>query len=70
MKISKNNKESRPINLVLLAISFIIFGALGIVFMTQMELQPGWSWEEINDIYPIELAVFETEDLNGECWYY
>ena len=56
---------SRPINLVLLAVSFIIFGSLGIVFMTQMELQPGWAWEDMRDTYPIELYSFEIEDING-----
>ncbi|MFX0083870.1 MAG: hypothetical protein ACFE94_19130 [Candidatus Hodarchaeota archaeon] len=38
MKLRKNMEgDSRPINLVLLAVSFIIFGVLGIVFMTQMD---------------------------------
>ena len=65
MKLRKNMEEdSRPINLVLLAISFIIFGVLGIIFITQMELQPGWAWEEIRDIYPIEMQTFQTEDVN------
>lgn len=64
---SRNREEgdSRSINLVLLAVSFIIFGVLGIVFMTQMELQPGWAWEDIRDTYPIELSSFEIEDING-----
>ncbi|MFX1418671.1 MAG: hypothetical protein ACFE9N_07110 [Promethearchaeota archaeon] len=66
MKIKHKKKEdSRPINMVLLAISFIIVSVLGIVFITQMELHPGWAWEEIRDIYPIEMSGFETEDLNG-----
>ncbi len=61
---SKEN-DSRPINLVLMAVSFIVFGVLGIVFITQMELHPGWAWEEIREEYPIELNSFETEDVNG-----
>ncbi|MFX0041730.1 MAG: hypothetical protein ACFE8L_02355 [Candidatus Hodarchaeota archaeon] len=68
MKFQRNKgkeDESRPINLVLLACSFIIFGVLGIVFITQMELHPGWAWEEIRDIYPIRLNSYETEDVNG-----
>jgi len=65
MKIKRNKKnDSRPINLVLLAVSLIIFGVLGIVFITQMELQPGWAWEEIRDKYPIEMDAFVTDDLN------
>ncbi len=62
---SDKKKDSRPINLVLMAISFIIFSVLGIIFITQMELQPGWAWEEIRDQYPIDMNAFETEDLNG-----
>ena len=66
MKLRKNMEgDSRPINLVLLAISFIIFGVLGIVFITQMELQPGWAWEEIRDIYPLGIDIFQTDDVNN-----
>ncbi|MFX1315010.1 MAG: hypothetical protein ACFE9T_04050 [Promethearchaeota archaeon] len=68
MKFQKGKErenDSRPINLVLLAISFIVFGVLGLIFITQMELHPGWAWEEKRDIYPIELNSFETEDVNG-----
>ncbi|MFX1280057.1 MAG: hypothetical protein ACFFA3_11610 [Promethearchaeota archaeon] len=65
MKLRKNEEgDSRPLNLVLLAISFIVFGVLGIVFMTQMELQPGWAWEEIRDIYPLGMETFQTDDVN------
>ena len=66
MKLKSNkNKDSRPINLILMAISFIIFSVLGIVFITQMELQPGWAWEELKDQYPIDMNAFEIKDLNG-----
>ena len=61
----KNSNESRPINLVLLAISFIIFGVLGIVFITQMELQPGWAWEELRETAPTRLHTLEVEDADG-----
>ncbi|MFX1373061.1 MAG: hypothetical protein ACFFCE_14505, partial [Promethearchaeota archaeon] len=63
----KKNKEnkSRPINLVLLAVSFVIFGSLGTIFITQMELQPGWAWEKLRESYPIETYIQETEDING-----
>ena len=65
MKLRKNMEDdSRPLNLVLLAVSFIIFGVLGIVFMTQMELQPGWAWEDIRDVYPVQMETFQTEDVN------
>ncbi len=66
MKLKKNKeKDSRPINLVLLAVSFIIFSVLGIVFITQMELHAGWAWEELRESYPVDVYAFETEDLNG-----
>ncbi|TET59027.1 MAG: hypothetical protein E3J52_06945 [Promethearchaeota archaeon] len=66
MTSRKNEKgDSRPINLVLLAVSFIIFGVLGIVFITQMELHPGWAWEDIRDLYPMHVYAFSTEDVNG-----
>ncbi|MFW9877613.1 MAG: hypothetical protein ACFFG0_31390, partial [Candidatus Thorarchaeota archaeon] len=65
MKLRKNNKgDSRPINLILLAVSFIVFGVLGIIFMTQMELQSGWAWEDLSDNYPMKLTCFETENVN------
>jgi hypothetical protein len=66
MKLRKNNEgDSRPLNFVLLAVSFIIFGVLGIVFITQMELQPGWAWEEIRDVYPLGMETFQTDDVNN-----
>lgn len=65
MKLRKTTEgDSRPLNFVLLAVSFIIFGVLGIVFMTQMELQPGWAWEDIRDVYPLNMEVFQTDDVN------
>ncbi|MFX1500738.1 MAG: hypothetical protein ACFFDH_07215 [Promethearchaeota archaeon] len=65
---SRKNKvgDPRPINIVLLAISFIIFGVLGLVFITQMDLQPGWAWEELRDKYPARISIFSTEDLNDD----
>jgi hypothetical protein len=66
MKLKRNKeKDSRSINLILMAVSFIIFSVLGIVFITQMELHSGWSWEDIRDITPSESYIFETEDING-----
>ncbi len=66
MKLKRNREQdSRPINLVLMAVSFLIFGVLGMVFVTQMELHAGWAWEDIRDTYPSEAYIFETEDING-----
>lgn len=49
----KKNREddSRPINLVLLTASFIIFGVFRMIFLTQMDLQPDWAWEDLRGIY-------------------
>ncbi|MFX0003576.1 MAG: hypothetical protein ACFE9C_08245 [Candidatus Hodarchaeota archaeon] len=66
MKLKRNKEQdSRPINLVLMAVSFLIFSVLGIIFITQMELHAGWSWEDKRDITPSEGVVFETEDISG-----
>ncbi|MFW9872948.1 MAG: hypothetical protein ACFFG0_07590, partial [Candidatus Thorarchaeota archaeon] len=65
MKLRKNMEgNSHAINLILLAVSFIVIGVLSIIFITQMELHPGWAWEDLSDIYPMELTCFETEDVN------
>ena len=58
--------RTHPVNYVLLAASLIIFGSLGIVFITQMEIQPGWVWEEISDENSMELDLITTDDLNND----
>ena len=40
----RKKDETHPVNFILLAISLLIFGTLGIIFITQMELVPGWIW--------------------------
>ncbi|MFX1397446.1 MAG: hypothetical protein ACFFAS_10445 [Promethearchaeota archaeon] len=40
---------------MLLSIALIIFGALSLVFTTQMELVAEWSWEEIYGDYHADL---------------
>jgi hypothetical protein len=59
-------KIKNPVNVILVAISFIIFGALGLVFITQMELAGGFYWEKLSDRYAIELDVQLTSDLNSD----
>jgi len=59
-------KLKNPVNIILLAISFLIFGALGIVFITQMELIPGYNWDGISNQYPAELNIQLTKDLNDD----
>ncbi|MHA1987215.1 MAG: hypothetical protein ACW98D_11290 [Promethearchaeota archaeon] len=59
-------RETKSINTILIAVSFIIFGVLGVVFVTQMELHPGWVWEDLRDVYPLNFDAFETDDMNGD----
>jgi len=67
MKTKKlRDDDSRPVNRILVAVSFIIFGVFGMIFLTQMELQPGWAWEDILDTYPIEITPLKGEDINGD----
>ncbi|MGB5910523.1 MAG: hypothetical protein WBH31_04945 [Promethearchaeia archaeon] len=67
MKTKKlRDDDSLPVNRILVAVSFIIFGTFGIIFLTQMELQPGWAWEDIGDTYPIEMTSLKGEDINGD----
>ena len=58
--------RTHPVNYVLLAASLIIFGSLGIVFITQMEIQPGWVWEEISEENSMELDLITADDLNND----
>ena len=59
-------KSKNPVNIILLAISFVIFGSLGIIFITQMELLPGYNWDDMQNVYPTELSLQLTGDLNGD----
>jgi hypothetical protein len=68
--LKKNNKtksinEPKSINLILLGISLIIFGGLGLMVVTQMELHQGWTWEDFQN-YPIDTSSIETGDINND----
>jgi len=58
--------RTHPVNYVLLAVSLIVFGSLGLVFITQMEIQPGWVWEEVSEENSMELNVIIADDLNND----
>jgi len=58
--------RTHPVNYVLLGVSLIIFGSLGIVFITQMEIQPGWVWEEVSEENSMELEIITADDLNND----
>ncbi|MBY9004180.1 MAG: hypothetical protein KGD73_09440 [Candidatus Lokiarchaeota archaeon] len=59
-------KLKNPVNIILLAISFVIFGSLGLIFITQMELLPGYNWDDKQNLYPTEMELQLTGDLNGD----
>jgi len=58
--------RTHPVNYVLLGVSLIVFGSLGMVFITQMEIQPGWVWEEFSEENSMELSVIAADDLNED----
>ncbi|NHJ22036.1 MAG: hypothetical protein EAX91_13900 [Candidatus Lokiarchaeota archaeon] len=58
--------KTHPVNYVLLAVSLIIFGSLGLIFITQMELQPGWLWEEVRNENSMTMSIIRADDLNEE----
>ncbi|KKL61687.1 hypothetical protein LCGC14_2192830, partial [marine sediment metagenome] len=60
------DSATKSINLVLIAISMLILGSLGLVFVTQMELQPGWVWDDLNEIYPARIYSLESDDVTGD----
>jgi len=62
----RKKARTHPINYILLAASLIVFGSLGLVFVTQMELQPGWVWEEVSGENSMEMSVLEADDLNKD----
>ncbi len=62
----RKEERTHPINYILLAASLIVFGSLGLAFVTQMELQPGWVWEEVSGKNSMEMNVFEADDLNND----
>ena len=67
MNEQKSKKaRTHPVNYTLLAASLIVFGSLGLVFITQMELQPGWLWEDLREENSLEVSAIKADDLNEE----
>jgi len=67
MNVKQQKMErTHPVNYVLLAVSLIIFGGLGIIFITQMELHPGWVWEEFNEANSMEMSVIKGDDIDDD----
>ena len=64
-KISKKSKPG-AINSVLIGISLLIFGIFGLVFVTQMEVQPGWTFSDLSGVYPVQFKVLGANDTDGD----
>jgi len=62
----RKKDETHPVNFILLAISLLIFGILGMAFITQMELIPGWMWGSREENSPIEYRIQLIDDINGD----
>ncbi|MHA1274927.1 MAG: hypothetical protein ACTSQS_16055, partial [Promethearchaeota archaeon] len=65
-KKSETKAERGSINLILLSISLLIFGGLGLIFLTQMELLAGWSFRDYENEYPVQLHIVKAGDLDGD----
>lgn len=67
MNLGKSKKrKSHPINWVLLGISILVLGGLSVVFVTQMEFQSGWFFQDLRETFSIDLYALETDDINRD----
>ncbi len=48
-------RRSKSYNMIFIAISLLVFGILGMVVVTQMDLQPGSQFSDFEERYPFEL---------------
>jgi hypothetical protein len=62
----RKKDETHPVNFILLAISLLIFGILGMAFITQMELIPGWMWGSREENSPIQYRIQRIDDITGD----
>lgn len=60
-------EEVKPhtINLLLLGVSLTILGVLGLIFITQMEVQPGWQIE-FSEGRNAEYEILNGSDISGD----
>ena len=65
-KLKRKKDETHPINFILLAISLLVFGILGIAFITQMELVPGWMFGSREENSPIQYGAQLIDDITGD----
>ncbi|MHA1783694.1 MAG: hypothetical protein ACTSVE_00715 [Candidatus Helarchaeota archaeon] len=64
----KSKKQSKTVssNMVLLLISLCIIGSLSILFVTQIEIQPGWKYDEYTTSHATDVNVLAINDTNGD----
>ncbi len=51
---------------MLLSIGLIIFGSLSLIFITQVELIPGWTWDDLYKQYSSDVYIKTGDDINGD----
>ena len=57
-------RRSKSYNMIFIAISLLIFGILGMIVVTQMELQPGSEFSDFEEKYPFKLKSMQGPTLN------
>jgi hypothetical protein len=61
---SLERKRTISYSVIFIAISFLIMSVLGIIFLVQMDLQPGWEFNELQGKRPVKLSVIEDSGSN------
>jgi hypothetical protein len=56
-------RRSKSYNMIFIGISLLIFGILGMVVVTQMDLQPGWQYSDFEGNYPLSPQVKQGPSL-------
>ncbi len=62
----REKPKASSMALILFAVSMVILGGLGLIFITQMEILPGWGWQTMTDVYPADSDMIEGGDINGD----
>ncbi len=62
----RDTPKSTSLSLILFSISLLIFGILGLIFITQMEIAPGWVNNDYENVYPGESYPVISDDKNGD----
>jgi len=65
---SLEKKRTQSYNMIFIAISLAIMGSLGLVFITQMDLQAGWEFSDLEGNYPAAVSYLQND--NSEIFAY